>query len=89
MPRSDQGALAQLPQLCQQAVQRAQQLQQALQQLLGSGAAGCEGAGSKQWQQLVQDVDATLGRQLQEMQAFDAVYQQVRPGLVLEYMSGT
>jgi hypothetical protein len=29
----------------------------------------------------VQDVDATLGRQLQEMQAFDAVYQQVCPGL--------
>lgn len=73
---SDQGALAQLPQLCQHAVQRAQQLHQALQQLLGSGAAGCEGAGSTQWQQLVQDVDAKLGRQLQEMQAFDAVYQQ-------------
>lgn len=89
MPCSDQGALAQLPQLCQQAVQRTQQLQQALQQLLGSGAAGCEGAGSKQWQQLVKDVDATLGRQLQEMQAFDAVYQQVCPDLVLEYMSGT
>lgn len=67
----------QLPQLCQQATQRVQQLQQALQQLQAAGADGCEGAGSEQWQQLVRDIDTALDRQLQEVQAFDAVYQQV------------
>lgn len=77
-PCSDQGAYVQLTQLCQHAVPRGQQLQQALQAVLAAGASSCEGAGSEQWQQLVQDVDAALGRQLQELQAFDAVYQQVR-----------
>lgn len=74
---SDQGALAQLPQLCQQATQHAQHLQQGLQKLLTSSANACEGSGSQQWQQLVQDVAGALGRMLQEMQALDAVYQQV------------
>lgn len=78
---SDQGALAQLPQLCQQATQRAQHLQQGLQKLLTSGADACEGSGSQQWQQLVQDVSGAMGRMLQEMQALDAVYQQVRASL--------
>lgn len=68
----------QLPQLCQQATQRMQQLQQALQQLQAAGAADCEGAGSEPWRQQVLELDAALERQLQEVQAFDAVYQQVR-----------
>jgi hypothetical protein len=76
-PCSDQGALAQLPQLCQQAVQRAQELQQTLQALLAAGGSSCQSAGNEQWQQLVQDLDAALQRQLQEMQAFDTLYQQV------------
>lgn len=67
----------QLPTLCQHAVQRAQQLQQTLQQLLAAGASSCEGAGGQQWQQLVQDMDAALQRQLQDMAHFDALYQQV------------
>lgn len=74
---SDQGAYVQLTQLCQHAVQRGQQLQQALQAVLAAGASSCEGAGSEQWQQLVQEVHAALGRQLQELQTFDALYQQV------------
>lgn len=73
---SDQGALVQLPTLCQHAMQRAQQLQQTLQQLLAAGASSCEGAGGQQWQQLVQDMDAALQRQLQDMAHFDALYQQ-------------
>jgi len=58
-------------------MQRAQQLQQTLQQLLAAGASSCEGAGGQQWQQLVQDMDAALQRQLQDMAHFDALYQQV------------
>lgn len=74
---SDQGALAQLPQLCQQASQRLQQLQQVLRQLVTAGGSSCEGAGGEQWQQQVAQLEEALQRSLQEMQAFDLLYDQV------------
>uniref|UniRef100_A0A383W332 Uncharacterized protein n=1 Tax=Tetradesmus obliquus TaxID=3088 RepID=A0A383W332_TETOB len=72
---SDQGALAQLQQLRQQATAKAQQLQQQLQQALASGSS-CEGACSDPWRQQVQQVEQGLERLLQQVQQFDQTYQQ-------------
>lgn len=66
-----------LPRLSKQAAARAEALQQQLKQLRGAGGSSCEGAGSLEWQQLAAETSAALDTLLQDMRAYDTMYEQV------------